>query len=293
MVNNLTRTGIWNDRVWQSIDDDVRSVVGAIRVAQKIFPAEQMADAMSVPADILNSSGSSIDEGQTKPYIEIAVEFSLTRGQINDVTGRIGKTLAKIVAKDLALAEDMIFFQGSGAVPPGVEIAVGKYSAGSGLLGLVPHEKTIAVPLSNSENGAGSGDNILAAVAEGIALLTNDLQAPPFALILDTNAYAALWGSVINGAPTYTVLDPVLTAGVYGTSAMPANTGLMVALGGDPTTIYFDNDPITDHTQKDPTGNYLFRIFERVQIVARDPRAFVKLSFQKAADSAQSTRKRV
>ena len=42
-------------------------------------------------------------------------------------------------------------------------------------------------------------------------------QASPFALIEDTDAWAATWGSVINGEPAYCILDQVLTGGIYGT----------------------------------------------------------------------------
>ena len=130
----------------------------------------------------------------------------------------------------------------------------------------------------DKESPTNSGGNILAAIAQGISLLTGKVQAPPFALIADTNAFAGL-GSVINGAPAYTVLNPILTGGIHGTWAMPSNTALLIALGGDPTTIYVGSDPVTEPTQKEAGGKYLFRTFERVQFVARDARAFVRLNF--------------
>jgi hypothetical protein len=124
-----------------------------------------------------------------------------------------------------------------------------------------------------------SGGEILAAITQGIAELTKHVQPHPYALIVDTNAFAATWGGVINGAPAYTVLNPLLTGGIYGTGAMPPNTGLLVALGGDPTTIYYDSDPVTEPTTRAARGKYSFRTFERIQFVARDHRAFVKLDF--------------
>ena len=130
-----------------------------------------------------------------------------------------------------------------------------------------------------------SGSQILAAVAEGVSLLTRKVQATPYALIADTNAYAAIWGTVINGAPAYTVLNPVLTGGIHGTGAMPPDTALLIALGGDPTTIYVGSDPVTEPTHRDARGKYLFRTFERVQYVARDHRAFVRLDFSYLARS--------
>jgi hypothetical protein len=279
MTTNGDRTGFWSDPVWASIDDGVTTAVGAIRVLQKVFPTTQLSDATSVPADVFNHEKMSIEEGLTRPFVELAVEFRLTNGQVNgEPTGATAITLAKLAAKSLALGEDMVLLQGNNAQLPGtVRIESGAESVGNGILGLVNQEIKVKPPDAGAPTN--SGGEILAAIARGIALLTKDVQAPAFALIEDTNAFAATWGSVINGAPAYTVLNPVLTGGIYGTGAMPPNTGLLVALGGDPTTIYINSDATTEPTYKGGAGHYFFRTYERVQYVARDPRAFVKLDF--------------
>lgn len=289
MANNLNRNGIWNEQVWKNIDDGVKAAVGAIRVAQKVFPTTQLSDVMSVPADVFNHAKMSIAEGHTKPYIEIVVEFPLTNGQVNeDMNGATGLTLAKFAAKSLALAEDILIFQGKEAeLPNSVHLESGEESVGKGLLGLVPADGHIAVNPPDSGATTNSGAGILAAVAKGIALLgaSQNAQATPFALIEGTNAFAATWGSVINGEPAYTVLNPVLTGGIYGTGAMPENSALLVALGGEPTTIYFSSDPLTEYTHKGNAGQYFFRTFERIQTVARDHRAFVRLDFTYLAEA--------
>jgi uncharacterized linocin/CFP29 family protein len=280
MTTTVNRTGFWNDQVWASIDSDVLTAVGAIRVLQKVFTPVTLASATSVPADVFNHEKMSIEEGLTKPFLELAVEFQLTNGQVNDEsTGTTANTLAKLAAKSLALGEDMALLQGREAkLPQNVRIESGAESVGNGILGLVS-ERRIVVKPPDPEAPTNSGGEILAAIARGIALLTKDVQAPAFALIEDTNAFAATWGSVINGAPAYTVLNPVLTGGIYGTGAMPPNTGLLIALGGDPTTIYISSDATTEPTYKGNAGHYFFRTYERIQYVARDYRAFVKLDF--------------
>lgn len=286
MTTTVDRAGFWNNQVWASIDSDVLAAVGAIRVLQKVFTPVTLANATSVPADVFNHEKMSIEEGLTKPFLELAVEFQLTNGQVNDEsTGTTANTLAKLAAKSLALGEDMALLQGREAkLPQNVRIESGAESVGNGILGLV-HERKIVVNPPDPEAPTNSGGEILAAIARGIALLTKDVQAPAFALIEDTNAFAATWGSVINGAPAYTVLNPVLTGGIYGTGAMPPNTGLLVALGGDPTTIYISSDATTEPTYKGNAGHYFFRTYERIQYVARDYRAFVKLDFSYLAPS--------
>ena len=274
----------WDRPTWDSINNSVKTAIGNIRVAQRVFLATQLSGVTAVPANILHHDQVSITEGQTKPYIEISAEFTMTYGQVNDdPNGLTGITLAKLAAKSLAMAEDMLFLEGKdAAMPPGVRVESGRESAGEGMLGLVRPEMTFAVHQSDPALPTNSGGEILAAVAKGIAVLTKEGQAPPFGLILDTNSFAQTWGSVINGAPTYTVLNPIITQGIFGTGAMPPNTGLLVALAGDPTTIYYDADPTTELTHRDGNGRYVFRVFERVQYVACDNRAFVRLKFPEA-----------
>ena len=120
-ATSANRAGFWNDTVWTSIDDGVSQSVGAIRVVQKVIPAVQLAEATSVPADNFNPQHMSIDEGITKPYAELAVEFHLTNGQVNeDPGGATALTLSKLAAKSLALAEDLILLQGNEGELPAV-----------------------------------------------------------------------------------------------------------------------------------------------------------------------------
>jgi hypothetical protein len=72
----------------------------------------------------------------------------------------------------------------------------------------------------------------------------------------------------------------------YGTGTLPQNTGLLVSLGGNPTTIHIAQDAGVVYNWEDPFGNHRFRVFERVQVVAREPEAFVKLQFTAAKKPA-------
>ncbi len=303
MNTTVDRANFWDDQVWASIDEGVTSSIGAIRVCQQVFPTEQAANTTSVPADIFHPDTMSITEGIMAPFVELAAEFPLTNGQVNDdPTGSTVITLSKFAGKALALAEDGIILQGKDSIlPPGVRIESGGEAIGRGLLGLA-HERTITVSPPDLRAPTNSGGEILLAVARGIALLTSQVQAPLFALIEDTNAYAATTGSVINGAPAYSVLNSVLAQGIfgagsmppngiYGTGSMPPNTGLLIALGGDPTTIYVGTNAITEPTYKGARGVYNFRTYERLQTVARDHRAFLKLDFSYLSDGGQEEEK--
>ena len=63
---------------------------------------------------------------------------------------------------------------------------------------------------------------------------------------------------------------------------MPPDRGLLVALAGDPTSLYVGREATTEFVRKEGS-KYFFRVVERIQFVARDPRAFVLLKFEQAA----------
>jgi hypothetical protein len=84
-------------------------------------------------------------------------------------------------------------------------------------------------------------------------------------------------------------IRPLVEGGFHGTGGLPSmipqgmgagrpGKGLLAALGGDPTALYVGREARAEFLQKQGT-KYIFRVMERVQFVARDPRAFVLLSF--------------
>jgi hypothetical protein len=139
------------------------------------------------------------------------------------------------------------------------------------------------------------GENLFSAVATGIFNLTaNKAQAPKYALFLPVDAYADTFVPPSNASLVTTAerIRPLVEGGFYGTGALPVmvppaaggaagtpGQGLLVALGGDPTTLYVGREAEAEFVRK--SGNkYIFRVVERVQFVARDPRAFVLLELK-------------
>jgi uncharacterized linocin/CFP29 family protein len=290
MPNNLGRDEVWSQEVWQEIDNAVLAEVGRIRVAQKVFPSSPSPNGQYVPADEFDPNTMTIAEGQTKPFIEISVEFRLTQGQVdNEATLRTGRTLARLAAKSATLAEDTLFFQGKGAKLPTelenlrkknlLKIA-NKDAAGPGLLNAKGNNPIPVSPVNPNKPGE-YGGNTFKAVTQGISQLTDAAQPGPYALILESAVYADTYAPVQNGLTTTADrLTPLLPGGFYGTGTLPNSSGLLVSLGGEPTSLYVGRDAITAYTQEVGDGNSRFRVFERVQLIARDPKAFVNLDFQ-------------
>ena len=73
----------WDASVWKDINDAVLVEVGKVRVAQKVFPTTVFETSPTeVPNEVINFADFSIEEGRTKPFIEIFQEFSLTATQV-------------------------------------------------------------------------------------------------------------------------------------------------------------------------------------------------------------------
>lgn len=287
----------WDQSVWQEINDAVKTEMGKVRIVQKVFPTMMFEmNPTEVPDDVINfqdPDGLSIREGRTKPFVEIYQEFPLTSTQVTkEPQNKTCKTLARMAAKALALAEDTIVFQGNAGRLPGNVKADQRESTAQGLLGEAnpqdandDDDNKVTVPikvlrLSNPQTGAVWGENVFSAVADGRASLTRKAQAPNYALFLPTKVYADTFVPPSSASLVTTAerIKPLVEGGFYGTGTLPENQGLLVALAGDPTSLYVGRETITEFVRKEGS-KYFFRVVERIQFVARDPRAFVLLQF--------------
>ncbi len=292
MNNNLGRENVWSPEGWSELDKAVNGQAGQVRVAQKVFPATQLPGAAVVPDDSLDPAKIEIPEGLTRPFLESSVDFPLSQSQVdNEGTLGTGKALAKLAVKSVALIEDTLFFQGKAATIPGTVKVVNQDSAGTGLLG----RASTTIPVKRSDPNY--PDTIFQYVVAGISTLVSALQPGPYALFLESEIYADTYkpGPQSLVTPADRII-PLVTGGFYATGtlavpapapaaraaaarAAPSKRGLLVSLGGEPTTVYVGMDAVTAFTQADPDGRLRFRVFERVQIVARDPTALVGFDF--------------
>ena len=313
-MNNNSNEVMWSAEHWKEINNAVVNEVSQIRVAQKVFPSKVFENNPTRQAnDIINfgSRGSpifSIDEGRTKPFVEIYQEFTLTTTQVAEEEGgespHTCKILARMAAKAEALREDAAFFSGQkSSYPAGV--AVDRIeSMGDGLLGeadppdaadddATKVSKPIRVsPPDVRRRGVLFGENVFSAVADGIAKLVGKAQAKPYALILPERIYANTFAppgdqSLVTVAE---MIEPLVEGGFYGTATLPEDRGLLVALGGDPIKLYVGHEAAAEFIRQDKQTVF-FRVMERVQFVTRDPRALVRLDFDLDELRRQDARK--
>lgn len=296
----------WEASVWKEINDAVVMEMGKVRTAQKVFPTILLDNnPTEIPNDVINFTDLSIKEGQTKQFVEIYHEFPLTATQVTkEAMNKTCKTLARMAAKAIALTEDAVIFQGQQAKLPANVKVDAIDSASDGLLGEAnPNDANNDDPNKVSEpievkSQAGSklgvlyGENTFAAVAEGIARLTAKAQAPKFALFLPVKAYADTFVPPSDASLVTTAerIKPLVEGGFIETVTLPKDRGLLVALAGDPTSLHVGREATTEFVRKEGS-KYFFRVVERIQFVARDPRGFVLLKFEQPAATTSTSRK--
>jgi uncharacterized linocin/CFP29 family protein len=284
--NNLKRNevGSWKEDIWVQIDKSVHDEVKRIRVAAPVFIPRPMPNEISVSGDVVDINTMTLDEN-TLPFIEISQSFSLTDTQI-EKEGGLGTAviLARMAAKSVAMAEEIILFGGQDSpvpLPPGINIQR-RESARQGLLGLAAQARQVVRPADNPPGIFGEAN--FDAVSDGINDLVAQGQPGPYALFLSPPRYAdshrSLTPTLVTAADR---MKPLLPGGFHATVGLPANRGLLVSLGGEATSLVVSQDTITGFTHKDINLSH-FRVFERIQFVVRDPRALLRLEFQTDPD---------
>jgi uncharacterized linocin/CFP29 family protein len=309
MNGNLGRDRLWHEHIWSEIDKAVREEAGRIRVAQKVFPSTVVNSMLPVVATRAVAFGAAAPPvaplpDQFQPFFEISSQFILTQAQVDSEENiHLAPLRARLAASAIAYAEDTILFAGPGAIagppplagvqvtnqPPAPPIIPPQFaSIPPGFVAEATQYPAVGVP------GAVAGGvlgNILAGVASGIAELNLRAQPGPYALFLPPVRYGQMFQP-----PTGQLLAPgdqinhVVTGGCYMVNSLavvqpPARAprlpdmGILVSLGGEPAKIILGKEVMTAFTNTDWNGNYHFRVFEPIQLVVQDGRAFLCLTF--------------
>jgi uncharacterized linocin/CFP29 family protein len=305
MNGTLGRDRVWNEHIWGELDKAVREEVGRIRVAQKVFPSTVVNNVLPVAANRVvpfRAGAPAADYDQFQPFFEISSEFGLSQAQVDgDENVHLAPSRARLAASAIANAEDRILFLGEGGIPAGVNVT-NRQPGGipvefAGIPpGFVAEAANYgATPVPPAPRGAPPGalGNIIAAVESGIVDLIGRDQPGPYALFLSPNRYAQSFAPSTGQlmAPGDQI-NHVVTGGLYMVNSLAARTlgalappppntdiGILVSLGGEPTRIVLGTDATTAFAFLDARGNYRFRVFERIQMVVQDGRAFQTLAF--------------
>jgi uncharacterized linocin/CFP29 family protein len=259
----------WDEPTWAAIDFGVHEENVRAGVAAKVIPLRgPQPEAVTVPAEAIDPSTMTVDESAVVPLVELTVDFSLTRQQVEQEAQQgTAAALARRAASLLTQAEDLVVLQGDAALKAGLlgGAVKGRGPAGVGLVD--------AAAEAVKANGRGT----FGAVANGFSKLQAHSHAGPYALLLDADEYAAAF-EVPKGELVYSAerLRGLVQA-LYGTAAMPSGRGVLVSVGGDTVDLVIGSDPTVAFLGIDDDDRFGFRVVERFVLRVKDPTACVRL----------------
>src|SRR6266403_793283 len=181
----------WTNDIWNKINGQtgpppqpgvLKTVMGTILIAQKVFPTTVRGNDNPVPADTVDLTTGIPTVGVTRPVVSITQQFQLADMHVKDLPDLpMVMNQVSLAGQTLALLEDTLFFQGQKASVPNSSVTVTVLSdLQDGLLGIA--KTTIKV---QAHTDGTYGTETFKAVIQGISQFATDLQGPPFALILD------------------------------------------------------------------------------------------------------------
>jgi uncharacterized linocin/CFP29 family protein len=103
----------WAEPTWAAIDQGVHEENVRAGVAAKVIPLRgPMPQAVTVPADAVDPAAMTIDEASVVPLVELRIDFSLSRQQVEqeDELGT-ATTLSRCASALLTQAEDLVVLQ--------------------------------------------------------------------------------------------------------------------------------------------------------------------------------------
>jgi uncharacterized linocin/CFP29 family protein len=275
---------------WDGIDAAV-DCQNELKVARKFIDPHPLPGATSAPRSIIDPKTSpilTIKQSDPMPLIEIKVQFALTQAQVRDeVNAPMAATLANRAGTLLALAEDLLIFQGDKALDtPLFQTKAVDTDATPPFIGLVdaaPADQVIPVypvevdPADLTKNRY--GENTFAAVAQAYALLQKTHYGR-CALVLHTNVYADTYSAL----PTTLAVPAERIIGLvpnqfHSSSALPPFTGILVAIDGETMDLVVGQGPFPDY-QKLDNNLHFFLHSECFALRLKETTAVVRLDFQ-------------
>ena len=259
----------WSQQTWAEIDRAVHEENVRAGVAAKVIPLRgPQPEAVTVPAEAIDPDTLTVDESAVVPLVELTIDFSLTRQQV-DQEAELGTaaTLARRAAARLTQAEDFVVLQGDKALDAGLlgGTVKGRGPAGSGLVAAA------------AETVTANGEGTFGAVARAFSILQASSHTGPYGLLLDADRYAAAFevrkGELVHTAERLRGLVQAL----FGTAAMPEGRGVLVSVGGDTVDLVIGSDPTVAFLGIDSDDRFGFRVVERFVLRVKDPSACVVL----------------
>jgi uncharacterized linocin/CFP29 family protein len=264
------------DQQWQQIQQTVHDEAHKARVAARFLPlyGPLPLDAETVPAQELKPEDHDghwrlhIDESATLRITTIAVNVYLNSQQIAQPDLMSALTLFRRAANIIARVEDSMIFQGaegkSMVNPPVYKVTGGTPERGL----LVP---PVGPPIKN-------GQELVTAVARGIAMLEDQGYLAPYALALGDDLFVTAEtpdkDSLVLPSDR---IRPLIEGPLVRTGTLPSQAGVLVSLPSLLVEIVVATDIGVRFLQVTPEPKYVFRVSERFVLRIKDPGAILPI----------------
>jgi uncharacterized linocin/CFP29 family protein len=275
----------WTDEQWARVNQVIQEEASRARVAATFLPlfgplppdTDFVRDQTIGYGQAAAPAHVEIDDTTTIRLATLQVRVFLRGAQVADPSMASALQTFRRAANILARLEDAVVFRGqaggnrgpAAVVPPNAWEVLGG-GASRGLL----DPAGVRTPV------AATGDSVVRGVSRSIQYLENIGQFGPFSVALGHALFLALQTP---DPPATLILPqdritPFLGGGsLLRSSSLPPDSGVVVALGGEPVDLVIATDVSLNFLQVTTAPIFVFRVFEKMVLRIKEPAAIVAL----------------
>lgn len=283
----------WSDEQWTRVTQAVQETAQKTRIAAQFLPTNLQPDvtAVAVPDRSLNVNLTAshpptrrltVDSTPSTFLTSLSVNVALTSQETADPDQSAALIQFRRAASIVARLEDALIFcgqPGPGLPPPGIaglpqvfDVTAGGSQPGlvalpplaPGLLPCFPRQD-VTVPA-----GADPGGILANKIIDAIGLLETAGYSGPFACVLGQMRYSDLHNPSASLVLPRDRVMPFLEGPLLRSSTIPADFGIVVALGGVTIEIVVSSELKVRYLQTTTEPRYVFRVSERIALRVSD-----------------------
>jgi uncharacterized linocin/CFP29 family protein len=284
----------WTDEQWARVTQVIQEEASRARVAATFLPllGPLPADTDFVRADRITyfpdpnpnqeHQRMEIEDRRVIQLATLQVKVSLRGAQMADPELTSALAMFRRAANVIARLEDAMVFNGQegvnkGPKGPHVQPHIYDVHGGEGSDGLVAGTRQ-KIPSRPAKKDDGPGEHLVTAISDSIFTLESKGHVGPFAVALGQD----LFTDATTPSPSLVLpqdrIVPFLGGGsMVRTSTLPANEGVVVALGGAPVELVVATDISLGFLQVTTHPNFVFRVYEKVALRIKELEAIVRL----------------
>jgi uncharacterized linocin/CFP29 family protein len=289
----------WTDEQWARVNQVIQQEASRARVAATFLP---LFGPLPASTDFVRSERISygsrkitIDDTDTRKLPTLQVKVYVRGAQMADPEMTSVLALFRRAANVLARLEDAVIFNGQHAADRGPAGPSGlpeiwEILGGQGTRGLLASDPE---PQTKVEVSATGGESLVAGVSRSIGILESKGHFGPFAVVLGHELFLAVQtpseGSLV--LPQDRIIPFLGGGSLLRSSTLPADKGVVVALGGAPVELVVATDVSLTFLQLTTDPIFVFRVFEKMVLRIKEADAIIALVRVEHTDRPASSRR--